>query len=232
MLLKKVNSIFGKRKYKLLIERYFLKSNNPTAKDIFDQWALDHHAEGMEKGHWKRVKQAFELIPASQGNYLEIGIGNGYGILHMAKNQYKNGCCYGLDISPNMIEKAKEKTKDLDNVILQADDFLAWQSPKGKLFSAIFSMETFYYFSDIGAGIEKAASLLTPGGMLMILVDFYYENRESHSWSDDLDISMTLWKVEDYKNAFQDIHLKNIQQKQIKDDSHKTGTLCTWGYKD
>ena len=56
------------------MERDFLKTNRQSAKEIFDQWALDHHAEGMEKGHWKRVKKAFELIPPSQGNYLEIGI--------------------------------------------------------------------------------------------------------------------------------------------------------------
>jgi len=209
-----------------------LKSKKTTVKDIFDQWALNHHAEGMEKGHWQRVKQAFELIPPSQDNYLEIGIGNGYGIHYMALNQYKNGCCYGLDISPNMVKKAKEKTKDLDNVILQADDFLTWKPPRNTTFSAIFSMETFYYFSDIKEGIEKAASLLELKGMLMILVDFFYENKETHSWPDDLDIPLTLWSAADYKEAFQDIPLKNVQQKELRDDAHTIRTLCTWGYRD
>ncbi len=208
-----------------------MKTNNKSVKKIFDQWALDHQADRMAKGHWQRVKQAFDLIPPSQGNYLEIGIGNGYGIFYMAQHQYENGYCYGLDISPNMIEKAKQKAKNLNNVILQAEDFLTWQPPQGINFTAIFSMETFYYFSDMKAGIEKAAFLLAPEGILMILVDFYYENQESHSWPREMDISMTLWTAEKYKKTFQEISLKNIQQKRLKDDSHKTGTLCTWGYK-
>jgi len=192
---------------------------------------LDYHAEGMEKGHWQRVKQAFKFIPSSPGNYLEIGIGNGYGIHYMAQNQYKNGCCYGLDISPNMVDAAKLRTKSLNNVILQADDFLTWKPLRNTKFSAIFSMETFYYFSDLKAGIAKAASLLAPGGILMILVDYYYENKESHSWPREMDIILTLWKAEDYKKVFQEIPLKKVEQKQMKDHSHKIGTLCTWGYK-
>ncbi|MEJ2628821.1 MAG: class I SAM-dependent methyltransferase [bacterium] len=208
-----------------------MKHNKSSVKKIFDKWALDYHAEGMEKGHWKRVKQAFKLIPSSQENYLEIGIGNGYGIHYIARNQYKNGTCYGLDISSNMVKMAKQRTKNLNNIILQSDDFLTWKPPPDTKFSAIFSMETFYYFSDIKAGIEKAASLLTTGGILMILVDYYYENKESHSWPRDMDITLTLWKAEDYKKVFQEISLKKVKQKRLKDDSHKVGTLCTWGYK-
>lgn len=46
-----------------------------SAKEIFDVWALDHHADGMEQSHWISVREAFQKIPSSGGNYLEIGFG-------------------------------------------------------------------------------------------------------------------------------------------------------------
>ncbi len=200
-----------------------------NAKDLFDDWARDYHADGMEKSHWLSVKHAFELIPTSTGNYLEIGIGNGYGIHYMAENQYREGFCTGLDISPNMIEKAKHRLRDRDNVALEAADFLTWKPPENLKFSCVFSMETFYYFRDIAAGIRKAASLLAPDGILMILVNHYQENEASHSWSKELSTPMTLWTSEQYLSAFRESGLTGLRQLRLSDNDTKAGTLCTIG---
>ena len=83
-----------------------MKELNKNARDVFNTWALDYHAEGMEKGHWNSVRKAFEMIPDSDGSYLEIGVGNGYSIHYMAEHQYKQGTCYGLNISENMVKAA------------------------------------------------------------------------------------------------------------------------------
>ncbi|MFC1569218.1 class I SAM-dependent methyltransferase [bacterium] len=207
-----------------------MKSNKQSPKQVFDQWALDDHADGMERSHWTSVKQAFELIPESQGNYLEIGFGNGYGIHYMATHQYRQGQCYGLDVSPNMVEKTSKRLQELKNISLQAGDFLTWSPSEHIQFSCIFSMEVFYYFHDIHAGINKAISLLSPEGLLVVMVNYYLENKVSHSWPEDLGTPMTLWSEEQYLDAFQQAGLLNVKQIRFE-EGDGLGTLCTYGIK-
>ena len=202
-----------------------------TAKDVFDDWALDYHADGMEKSHWQSVQEAFQIIPDSDGNYLEIGFGNGYGIKYLATHQYKTGQCYGLDISPNMVQKASQTVSDLKNVHLEAGDFLTWTPRKNIQFSCIFSMEVFYYFEDIRKGIIKASSLLKPNGRLMVLVNHYLENPESHTWPGDLNTPMALWSRKDYLKGFQSAGFRDIHQCRLDQKSNLPGTLCTVGIK-
>lgn len=208
-----------------------MTENTRTAKDVFNDWAKDYHAEGMEKSHWQSVQEAFQMIPESNSNYLEIGFGNGYGIKHMASHQYKEGKCFGLDISPNMVQKASQNISGLGNIHLESGNFLTWTPRKGIQFSCIFSMEVFYYFEDIRKGIEKAFSLLEANGRLIVLVNHYLENQESHSWAKDLNTAMTLWSEKDYIQGFQSAGFRDIHQCRLNQKSNSPGTLCTTGMK-
>lgn len=207
-----------------------MKKSSHTPQQVFDQWALDTRADGMERCHRASVSRAFSLIPESGGHYLEIGTGNGYGIHYMATHQYQNGQCVGLDVSPNMVRKTEKRLQGLDNVRLETADFLNWKPPGTLLFSCIFSMEVFYYFQDIRAGVERAVCLLEPEGMLLVLVNYYLENEITHSWPEDLGTPMTLWSQSQYLEAFQKSGLKKIKQERF-DTGDGLGTLCTRGIK-
>jgi trans-aconitate methyltransferase len=198
---------------------------------VFDAWSRDYHADGMEKSHWSSVEQAFSLIPENNGNYLEIGIGNGYGIQHMASHQFSGGHCYGLDISPGMVKITGQRLSHLSNVTLESGDFLTWQPPSEIRFSIVFSMEVFYYFPDIQKGIDRASALLEPGGALMVLVNYYQENPVSHSWPDELNTPMVLWNKDDYITGFKRAGFRDLKQEiLISDpDTQSRGTLATWG---
>jgi hypothetical protein len=52
-------------------------THDTTAKDVFEAWGNDYHADGMETEHWPRVREMFNLIEPSNGDYLEVGVGNG-----------------------------------------------------------------------------------------------------------------------------------------------------------
>ena len=58
-------------------------SHSRTTREVFDEWAQDHHADGMERHHRPRVEQAWKSLPPFDGDYLEVGVGNGYAIRHM-----------------------------------------------------------------------------------------------------------------------------------------------------
>ena len=136
--------------------------HNKTAKEVFEEWGADYHADGMEEGHWPRVSQAFDLIKPCDGDYLEVGVGNGYGLAHMATNQFANGHCLGLDLSENMVRRARERTAAMENVTVEVGDFLARDFDEHR-FDVIFSMEVFYYFADMNDGIAKSFRVLKPG---------------------------------------------------------------------
>ena len=185
----------------------------------------------MENGHWPAVQQVFSQLPDSSGNYLEIGVGNGYGISYLAGHQFKEGQCVGLDISPEMAALTRTRTAHLPNVHIESGDFLQWESPDHMAYDIIFSMEVFYYFPSIQAGLNKAVSHLKPGGQLWLMVNYYEEHIESHTWPEELNTTMQLWNRDQYKKGFIQAGLSNVKQSCIKIKSGDTGTLLTTGIK-
>ncbi len=208
---------------------------NKTAGQVFDEWASDRRARNMSDHHWPVVAQAFELIPPQRGNYLEIGVGNGYAIRQMATHQFADGACLGIDVSQGMVKLAKAELADLDNVKIEQADFLSTAFVPEKKYDVIFSMEVFYYFSDVQQGIEKAFSLLNAGGRLFVMVDYYRENTINHTWPQDLETPMTLWSRAGYEASMESAGFLSIMQRTFVDphnpkrDPLDLGTLCTIG---
>lgn len=205
-----------------------------TTREVFDDWARDHHADGMERHHRPRVEQAWRTLGQQTGDYLEVGVGNGYAIRHMATTLFAEAQCVGLDLSRHMLERARTATVGLDNVRLECANFLEW-TPKGsQRFGLIFSMEVFYYFTDIQRGIEHAVRLLRPGGTLMVLVNYFAEHEASHEWPNQLDTPMTLWSAAQYREGFERAGLIDVQQEFYADppdvaEPGDPGTLATRG---
>jgi ubiquinone/menaquinone biosynthesis C-methylase UbiE len=210
--------------------------HNKSAKDVFEAWGRDYHADGMETEHWPRVRQMFDLIEPSEGDYLEVGVGNGYGLAHMATHQFKNGRCLGLDLSTSMVERARERVSALPNVEVEAGDFLK-RDFGGQRFETIFSMEVFYYFENINDGLQKAFSILNPGGGLWVAVNFYEENEVSADWPDRLGTPMQRWSKQQYSDGFARAGFADIEQKLISapvpegSEHGDSPTLLTFGTK-
>jgi SAM-dependent methyltransferase len=207
-----------------------------TAREVFEAWGRDYHADGMETEHWPRVRRMFDLMEASDGNYLEVGVGNGYGLAYMATHQFARGHCLGIDVSASMAQRARRRTEGLANVDVEVGDFLTWDFGGGG-FDTVFSMEVFYYFEDINAGIRKAWSVLEPGGRLWVAVNFYEENEQSADWPDLLGTPMQRWSQRDYADGFERAGFEAIDQRMIagptpQDSPHGDApTLLTCGAK-
>lgn len=202
-----------------------------TAREVFDRWALDNHAPGMEDQHWPSVREAFDIVEPSDGLYLEVGVGNGYGLFYMATNQYQDGHCLGIDVSENMVDLARRRVVGLDNVTVRHADFMAFE-PEEERPDLIFSMEVFYYLPSISGGIEHAFDILADGGRLMILVNHFVERPESHEWPRQLDTRMELWSMGQYAEAMRSAGFENVEQDIYGSPGDpETGTLGTWGWK-
>ena len=124
---------------------------------VFDEWAQNGRAEGMEKGHGPTAQQAFSrLALRDQQRYLDIGCGNGY-TLRWALEQAPGAEVWGIDVSSKMIDLATRMTLGH-----QGDKhFISGSFPNPELpkehFDAIFSMEVFYYLPSVGEGLAATA---------------------------------------------------------------------------
>ncbi len=204
-----------------------------SAREVFDEWGRDARADEMAAAHWTRVRQAIADMPAFEGDYLEIGVGNGACLRHMATGPFAGRRCTGLDISPVMADRARRRTRDLAGVTVENADFLAWTGAGEEGFGLIFSMEVFYYFPSVQAGIEKAFALLRPGGELWVLVDYYLENPASHGWPGEVGTAMQLWSMADYRRGFRRAGFEEVSQTRYPGGAgaapDDAGTLCTRG---
>ena len=183
--------------------------------ELFDEWARNGRAEGMEAGHAPAARMAFERLKLGPaGRYLDIGCGDGYTV-RWAAAAAPQGRAVGLDASAEMIALARRLSSGLSNLEFVTGGFPETDLPAGP-FDAVFSMEVFYYLADLDAAMKKVHDLLRPGGRFACVVDFYGENKASHSWPADLGVSMTLLDASGWAAAFQRAGLPVIEQKRLR----------------
>jgi arsenite methyltransferase len=171
-----------------------------TAPELFDDWAKDGRAEGMELGHFTRAEPALEAMGIQPGEKcLDVGCGNGWATRWMRRKSGPFGFAAGVDAAPEMIERAKAQTRE-SSVQYRRTEFtkLPW---KQDFFDHAFSMEALYYAPDLAAALDAIAHVVRPGGSLTVVTDFFEENPHCHSWPTDLGISMHLLDEEAWTSA-------------------------------
>ncbi|MBQ6839896.1 MAG: class I SAM-dependent methyltransferase [Oscillospiraceae bacterium] len=97
---------------------------------------------------------------------LEIGIGTGRLAARVAPDCAR---LTGIDISPKTVARAADNLAAHANVDLICGDFLTHFFEKQ--FDAVYSSLTMMHFEDKAAFLSKAASLLRPGGKLVLSLD-------------------------------------------------------------
>ena len=116
-----------------------------------------------------------------------------------------------------MLAKAKKETRLNIPVEFNLADFNRWEAARHK-FDKIFSMESFYYFENVAAAIQKVHSLLKPDGIFACVVDFYEENKASEEWPrpEHCGVPMQRFDVKQWRQMFLDAGFKHVVQKQIR----------------
>ena len=204
--------------------------------ELFDAWAVNGRAEGMEQGHAIPARMAIDrlrLEPAS--SFLDIGCGNGYAV-RWAAEASPRGRAVGIDAAPAMIERARAASARYPHAEFHVASFPSVPFAD-RSFDAIFSMEAFYYFPDLDAALRRVAALLRPAGRFACVVDFYLENAASHSWPDDLGVPMTLLDAAGWAAAFRKAGLSVHEQARLRTPpeqasapwKHLEGSLLTLG---
>jgi SAM-dependent methyltransferase len=197
--------------------------------DVFSDWANNGKDIGMEKSHEFSVNKmiVFSTKKLNNFTFLDAGCGNGWVIRKVSK--LKNCIkAIGIDGSKTMIEKAKSIDKNNE---YYCKNLLNWK-PKTKI-DLVHSMEVFYYFENPKKLINHIySSWLKKNSRLIIGLDYYYENKISHSWSNDCGISiMSLFSEKEWEKFFSEVGFKKIKSWKVGAKKDWTGTLVITGIK-
>ena len=197
--------------------------------DVFSDWAINGKDVGMEKTHKLSVNNMieFSVTKLNSFTFLDAGCGNGWVVRKVSK--LKNCIkAIGIDGSKTMIEKAKLIDKNNE---YYCKNLLNWK-PRTKI-DLVHSMEVIYYFENPKELINHIySSWLKKNSRLIIGLDYYYENKTSHSWPNDCGISiMSLFSEKKWKNFFSEVGFKKIKSWKVGKKKDWNGTLIITGIK-
>ena len=103
----------------------------------------------------------------------------------------------GLDISEEMIARARAGSRELENVLfaIGAADEIPWRD---EYFNRVLSIESFYYYPDQEAVLRELYRVLVPGGQLFVLINLYQENPHSLGWVERLKVPVHVRSENEY----------------------------------
>ncbi len=199
-----------------------------SAVEVFNDWTINGKDEGMEEAHSSSVTAMLDFALNGQKepfSFIDAGCGTGWTVRRMLSHPLCQSAV-GVDGAGGMIEKAQ--SNDPDGKYFLAD-LLQW-IPDDPV-DIVHSMEVFYYLAEPKSLIRHVVeNWLKPGGRLIIGVDFYEENRQSHSWVTDCGISvMTMLSESEWKNGFEESGFGYVQSWRHGAEGEWAGTLIVTG---
>lgn len=183
-------------------------------REAFDTWALDGREAKMERGHGPIARRIFaSLRLAPDARYLDIGCGNGYSV-RWAAAAAPRGQAVGLDLSPEMVRRARELSAGFPNVAFAEAAFPRHELPPAS-FDAIFSMEVFYYLPDPEAALRESLRLLKPGGTFVSAIDIYRGHPMARKWTRYVGTKTKLWSGRRWRRAFERAGFVDVAQERM-----------------
>ena len=197
----------------------------------FNEWARAGKGDSMETGHRPVGQQAIARMNVSPAaKILDVGCGSGWAARLLAERS-GGGHVVGIDVSDEMVRVAREQSSNFANVEFRVASAENLPFPDNT-FTHSFSMESLYYYADIGKALREIARVLQPGGLFITVVDLYQENTPTHQWIEMLKVPVQLLSTAEYRSLFQEAGFVNIQDQRLLDprpvpDSYTTGSFKT-----
>ena len=199
---------------------------------VFNEWAELDKDLGMEKGHADAVTEMLDFALKERHRinnnftFLDLGCGNGW----VVRKVIKNPLCInasGIDGAPQMIANAIKRGDGEEYILANIDE----HEPTQK-YDLIHSMEVLYYLENPAAILKKIAnSWLNEGGRLIVGIDLYHENSDSHSWEDKVGTRMLMFKETEWVNFFRQAGFNDVTSWRANQSKDWAGTLVLTGKK-
>ena len=202
------------------------------AIDIFGEWAEQGKDVGMENTHAMPVKEMIDFALEEREkigknfSFLDLGCGNGWVVRDVAQNKLCDRSV-GIDGAKQMIVNAESRGGKTKYILADINSF-----DSDEKYDVIHSMEVLYYLDDPSETVKKISdSWLSNNGRLIVGIDHYYENTDSHSWQEKVGTPMLMLKESDWINIFEMAGFNEVQCWRSGKDKDWAGTLVITGKK-
>jgi ubiquinone/menaquinone biosynthesis C-methylase UbiE len=183
----------------------------------FNEWAEAGRGEEMEQHHFSITQQTLALMKLKPGErVLDLGCGAGWASRLLAEQVGKDGQVVGLDVSDEMIRRARAGSKDHDNImfVVGSAQQIPWQE---NFFNKVLSVESFYYYGDQGGALDELRRVLAPGGELYILINLYKDNHYSLRWVEELQVPVQAKSEKEYVELLKAHGYEEVRARRIPD---------------
>jgi ubiquinone/menaquinone biosynthesis C-methylase UbiE len=184
----------------------------------FNRWASAGQGEEMESHHLPIVLPMLPLMKLGENEtVLDVGCGAGW-LCRMLASELPEGKIVGLDVSDEMIERARAasaKLTHLSFLVGGVDQVPAEENS----FTKVISVESAYYWPDPAAGIREIFRVLAPGGSAWILINYYRDNPHCHQWGAQYKIPSHLLWADEWVGLYHRSGFASVEHCRIPDDS-------------
>jgi SAM-dependent methyltransferase len=170
----------------------------------------------MEQDHLPIVLPVLDHMRlSSEDNVLDLGCGSGW-LSRLLAEQVPEGRVVGVDISDEMIRRARRNNADLENamfVVGEAEE-IPWDA---NFFNHTISVEAAYYWPDPRAGLREIQRVLRENGKAWLLVNYYRENVHAHQWGKILTVPAHLLSAAEWAALFTEAGFSEVTHECIPD---------------
>ncbi len=192
-------------------------------REMFDAWAEKGSGAGMQEKHLHLGLAIIQEMPHDESDtILDLSCGEGWFSRYLASEIVPKGKVIGIDLSPQMIERAQKEYDNPKNLTFQvatAEDL----SLEEQMVDHVVNIEAFYYYPDQVAAGHEIFRVLKPGGTFFVAINYYLENRHSHHWMDLIDVSMHCKGVEQYNTLFRACGFIDVGDQRIREEADPEG---------
>ena len=189
----------------------------------FNRWAQAGDGERMEQHHLDITEKTIRLMDLRPGErVLDLGCGAGWATRLLARLVADGaegfGQVVGVDVSDEMIRRARGASKDFENILYVwgSAQQIPWEE---NFFDKVLSVESFYYYPDQDRALMELFRVMAPRGRLYILINLYRDNQYSLQWVDKLKVSVHVRSAAEYVELFKKHAFEDVQAVRIPDDT-------------
>jgi SAM-dependent methyltransferase len=182
----------------------------------FNRWAEAGRGEGMEQDHLPIALPVLDrMCLGPEDNVLDLGCGAGW-LARLVAEQVPEGRVVGVDISDEMIRRARRNNVDVENAMFVVGEAgeIPWDA---NFFTHAISVEAAYYWPDPRAALREVHRVLRERGSAWLLLNYYRENVHAHQWGGILSIPAHLLSAAEWAAFFSEAGFSSVKHERIPD---------------